>query len=349
VKFVILSVTMKLALVILMVALGANAYPFQSSFTELRNDFSSWKKVFNKIYKTVEEEEQKLATWVDNLERIAKHNLMYDLNLKTYRMEMNHFGDMNATEYKTTMNGYRRDLKKLKFNPHGAMFLESLNNVTLPSEVDWRDEGYVTPVKDQGQCGSCWSFSTTGSLEGQMKRKTGKLVSLSEQNLVDCSGPEGNQGCNGGLMDSAFDYVKINGGIDTEESYPYEGVDNQCRFNKSTVGGEDVGYVDIPEKNEHALKVAVATQGPVSVAIDASHSSFQFYSQGVYNEPECDEENLDHGVLVVGYGTDQVSGHRYWLVKNSWGTVWGDQGYIKMSRGRHNQCGIASSASYPLV
>jgi len=344
------SDTMKLVVITLMcfVAL-ASAYPLENSFSAARKDFGEWKNFFSKVYKTVEEEERRLVTWVQNMEKIAKHNLMYDLKKKSYRLEMNHFGDMNTTEYKDTMNGYRMDLKKVKFNPRGALFLESLVNLTLPHHVDWRDHGYVTPVKDQGQCGSCWSFSTTGALEGQMMRKTGKLVSLSEQNLVDCSGPEGNQGCNGGLMDQAFEYIKINGGIDTEESYPYEGIDDTCKFSKTNIGGEDIGYVDVPQGNEHALKQAVATQGPVSVAIDASHESFQFYSAGVYDEPECSAANLDHGVLVAGYGTDEATGHRYWLVKNSWGPNWGDQGYIKMSRGKDNQCGIASSASYPLV
>lgn len=182
-----------------------------------------------------------------------------------------------------------------------------------------------------------------------MKRKTGTLVSLSEQNLVDCSAPEGNMGCNGGLMDAAFEYIKINGGIDTEESYPYEGVQGKCRYNKENAGGEDIGYVDIPAGSEHHLKQALATQGPVAVAIDASQQSFQFYSSGVYDEPECSSEQLDHGVLAVGYGTDEQTGEHYYIVKNSWSPTWGDQGYIKMSRGKNNQCGIASSASYPLV
>jgi len=336
--------------IMLVCAISAHGFlTFEKSLSAVRSDFTLWKNTFKKAYKTVVEEEARLATWVENMEKIAKHNLMYDLKKKGYRLEMNHFGDMNVTEYKNAMNGYRRDLKKVKFTPRGALFMESMVNLTLPHHVDWRDHGYVTPVKNQGQCGSCWSFSTTGALEGQMKRKTGKLVSLSEQNLVDCSGPEGNQGCNGGLMDSAFDYVKINGGIDTEESYPYEGVDGQCRFSKANIGGEDVGYVDVPQGNEHALKQAVATQGPCAVAIDASHESFQFYSAGVYDEPECSSDELDHGVLVVGYGTDEATNKRYWLVKNSWGPNWGDEGYIKMSRGDDNQCGIASSASYPLV
>ena len=148
-------------------------------------------------------------------------------------------------------------------------------------------------------------------------------------------------------MDFAFQYIKENHGIDTEESYPYEAEDDKCRFSTKNIGADDVGFVDIPQGDEAVLMKAVASIGPVSIAIDASQESFQFYSTGVYQEPRCSSKELDHGVLIVGYGTE--NGQDYWLVKNSWGSGWGDNGYIKMARNKGNQCGVATSASYPLV
>ncbi|XP_077867291.1 cathepsin L-like peptidase [Saccoglossus kowalevskii] len=210
------------------------------------------------------------------------------------------------------LNGYKMRTNETK--SHSASLFLSPSNILLPETVDWRAQGYVTEVKDQGQCGSCWSFSATGSLEGQTFKKTGKLPDLSEQNLVDCSTTQGNAGCNGGLMDQAFEYVKVNNGIDSEESYPYEGVDGDCRFKASDVAATCTGYTDVESGSESALQQAVASVGPVSVAIDASHQSFQFYSSGVYIEPECSSTELDHGVLTVGYGTEDSSD--YWLVKN---------------------------------
>jgi len=244
------------------------------------------------------------------------------------------------------MNGFKRAADGPVHN--GSVYLAAAN-VVLPREIDWREKGYVTPVKDQGQCGSCWSFSTTGALEGQHFRKTGQLVSLSEQNLVDCSKKYGNNGCEGGLMDNAFAYIKENHGIDTEASYPYTGHEGKCHYKRASIGATDSGFVDIPAGSETHLQQALGTVGPVSVAIDASHESFQFYKEGVYDEEECSSEDLDHGVLAVGYGTDEESGLDYWLVKNSWGPTWGQQGFVKMVRNKKNQCGIASSASYPLV
>lgn len=150
-------------------------------------------------------------------------------------------------------------------------------------------------------------------------------------------------------MDNAFRYIKENRGIDTEQSYPYRAEDEKCLYKPKNSGATDRGFVDIESGNEDKLKAAVATIGPISVAIDASHESFQLYSEGVYSDSECSSDQLDHGVLVVGYGTDEKTGMDYWLVKNSWGNTWGDEGYIKMARNQENMCGIATQASYPLV
>jgi len=218
-------------------------------------------------------------------------------------------------------------------------------NLTAPSEIDWRTRGYVTPVKDQGQCGSCWAFSSTGALEGQHMREYGELIPLSEQNLVDCV--TFNAGCHGGWMDNSFIYVMRNGGLDTEQSYPYEAKDGRCRYNVNTVGTKEYGLRDLPWGREDYLKQAVAYEGPISVGIDATHASFMSYKSGVYFEPSCSNITTDHAVLVVGYGTDD--GMDYWLVKNSWTVNWGEEGYIKMARNKNNMCSIANYAAFPVV
>jgi cathepsin L len=308
------------------------------------DEFSMFKKTFGKTYKTKDAEAVREVIFHKNLHFIRRWNLEHDLGQHSYRLGVNKFADLTHEEFIKQMNGYKMSNKS---KPTGSKFLAP-ENYQIPDAVDWRKKGYVTEVKDQEQCGSCWAFSATGSLEGQHFKSTSDLVSLSEQNLVDCSWDEGNMGCGGGLMDQAFTYIKKNKGIDTEDSYPYEGVDDDCRFKKSTVGATDTGFTDITSGDEKALTEAIATVGPISVAIDASQESFQFYESGVYDEPDCSSTELDHGVLAVGYDKDS-SGTPYYIVKNSWGTSWGQKGYIWMSRNKDNQCGIATSASYPLV
>lgn len=302
-----------------------------------QDEWEEWKKLYSKSY-SADDEFYRRNVWWSNLKFVEEH----DAETKGYQVAMNQFGDLDPKEFAEIYNGYRS--KPVR---HGDKFISTVPLSALPTTVDWRTKGYVTPIKNQGQCGSCWAFSATGSLEGQHFNVTGKLVSLSEQNLVDCSGAEGNHGCDGGLPDQAFQYVIKNGGIDTEATYPYQAHDENCRYTSANIGSTCKSYVDIPSKSESDLQAASATIGPISVGIDASHLSFQLYHSGVYHSYICSQTSLDHGVLVVGYGV--YEGKDYWLVKNSWGTNWGMDGYIMMSRNRDNNCGIATEASYPVV
>nr|UDE22422.1 cathepsin L2 [Mytilus galloprovincialis] len=330
--------------VILCTVLFGNIVSISLKFTSFRldNEWELYKKSYNKIYADNNEEIQRRVIWEDNVRFIEHHNMAADRGKHTYWLGINHLADMSEKEVTQKMKGYKMSRDVIK---DGSSYLPP-NNVQVPDEVDWRQKGYVTPVKDQGQCGSCWSFSSTGALEGQHFRKTGQLVSLSEQNLVDCTFKYGNGGCNGGFVFRAYQYIKDNNGIDTESSYPYEAKNASCRFHKSDVGATVTGIKIIKKGDEEALKSAVATVGPISIAIDADRK-FQLYKNGVFDEPECNSTFIDHAVLIVGYGVE--NGQEYWLVKNSWSASWGIDGYIKMSRNKDNQCGVASYAMYPLV
>jgi cathepsin L len=302
--------------------------------TEYRSRFLEFKFAYGKAY-AESEENHRYECFKSNLDFVNS----WDSNARGFEVGINEFADLSNEEFNSLYNGMNLNL------PYEPVEEEFDVSVTADT-VNWANKGAVTPIKNQGQCGSCWSFSTTGSLEGEKFIKTGTLTSLSEQNLVDCSTSYGNQGCNGGLMDNAFKYVIANRGIDTESSYPYTATGpNSCKFNPANVGDTISSYHDVSRGSESALQTAVNAQ-PVSVAIDAGHNSFQLYKSGVYYEPACSATQLDHGVLAVGYGSD-ASGTAYWVVKNSWGASWGMKGFIQMSKGRNNNCGIATSASYP--
>jgi len=314
-----------------------------SAAASVRNqEWELFKSTHGKTY-TVAEEIIRLEIFLKNVEKIAEHNLRYEKGEVSHYLRMNQYGDLAHNEFVGQLNGY----KSAGLAKKAARTFMKPANFQAPANMDWRKEGYVTPVKDQGQCGSCWAFSSTGSLEGQHFRKTGSLVSLSEQNLVDCSTE--NAGCNGGDMQLAYDYIKSNKGIDTESSYPYQARDRTCRYNAANVGATITGYEVLPSGDEDALVNALASVGPIAIAIDASQFSFQFYSGGVYVEEDCrnGDYDLDHAVLAVGYGTESEGD--YFLVKNSWGTGWGLDGYIKMARNMDNQCGVATECVYPTV
>ena len=278
----------------------------------------------------------------DNVEIVENNDYSFETSI-------NKFGDMDQETFGNFINkGCFKKNDAHAYQSRWGTSCSNFNSITsdLPDTVDWRNEGAVTPVKDQGQCGSCWSFSATGAMEGAWAISKGNLESLSEQQLIDCSRRYGDLGCNGGLMDSAFEYA-IDHGMCSEDEDPYEAASDACI--ECDYVATFTGCVDVTPNNQQHLKEALS-RGPVSVAIEADQKIFQFYSSGVINEASCGT-NLDHGVLVVGYGSED--GQDYWLVKNSWGDSWGDNGYVKIGRSNSTNdagiCGIAAQPSYPVV
>lgn len=312
----------------------------------LERGWRSWKILHGKTYQEATEAFRR-TIWEKNLLKIEQHNLEYSLGKHSYLLKMNHFGDMEDEEFYQFMNGFVQEQEETMEVP----VFQGSGTFKVPKEVDWRTKGYVTPVKNQGHCGSCWAFSATGALEAQIFKKTGRLTSLSEQNLVDCSRPQGNHGCSGGYITGAFKYVQSNGGINSEATYPYlERDDGMCHYDPLNKAGNCTSFVRIPQGSEGALEQAVALVGPVSVAVDATVFTFRFYHSGVYYDRWC-SQMVNHAMLAVGYGASQenMKSSDYWLIKNSWTENWGEQGYLRLLKGAGNQCGVANQASYPVL
>ncbi|WCJ31261.1 cysteine proteinase1 [Euphorbia peplus] len=316
----------------------------QRTETEMMNMYNWWLAKHGKVYNKIGEREKRFDIFKNNLRFIDEHNSQK----RSYKVGLTRFADLTNEEYSSVFLGTKIDAtsRVIKSGKPSQRYTFR-DGDTLPESVDWREAGAVNPIKDQGSCGSCWAFSTIAAVEGINKIATGELVSLSEQELVDCD-RAANAGCNGGLMDDAFQFIFQNGGIDTEADYPYQALDSQCDTTKMNTKAATIdGFEDVMPYDENSLKKAVAHQ-PVSVAIEASGMPFQFYLEGVFSG-ECGAE-LDHGVAIVGYGSE--NGTDYWIVRNSWGKDWGESGYIRMQRNvvdtYTGKCGIASMSSYPI-
>ncbi|GMI90009.1 hypothetical protein like AT3G49340 [Hibiscus trionum] len=310
--------------------------------TAIVDKHKQWMDDFGRKYESNLEKDKRLNIFKENLEYIESFN---NAGNRSFKLGLNEFADMTQDEFVAAHTGYKmRD--NLTTSESTPFKYEKFSDV--PKSMDWRDKGAVTPVKDQGRCGCCWAFSAVAAIEGITQINTGKLTPLSEQQLLDCS-TDGNNGCNGGWMMNAFEYITQNQGIATEESYPYEAMQETCDTEKQiTKAATITGYEMVPENDEEALLKAVAHQ-PVSVALDGSGQYFQFYQGGVF-QGECSNA-LTHAVTIVGYGTSE-EGLDYWVIKNSWGQTWGENGFMRIQRGANTPaglCGIAKKASYPVA
>lgn len=328
-------------------AIAMNVLALEDTFNEDEEweQFFEFQQRFNKVYDTIQEMKTRFQIFRQNLRDILRHNIDTRQN---FTKGVNQFTDLTPSEFKTL---YASGLNGAYVGSYGCKTY-SHSGSGVPSSVDWRSHNAVTSVKDQGQCGSCWSFSSTGAIEGAWAISTGELVDLSEQEMVDCATgiAYGSHGCSGGQMEGAFKYVIENGQCSLA-SYPY--TSGTTKSGGSCQRCDAVAHLsscsDVKPNDQVSLTSAVAQQ-PVSVAIEADTRYFQSYSGGVLTSTSCGT-NLDHGVLVVGYGTE--NGIDYYLVKNSWGTSWGENGYVKIARSSSTNdpgiCGIAMQPSFPTV
>ncbi|KAJ1260529.1 hypothetical protein BS78_10G239500 [Paspalum vaginatum] len=316
------------------------AAPVERADVEVRRMYEAWKSEHGRrAHGNCDQDRLRLEVFRDNLRYVDAHNAEADAGLHGFRLGLTPFADLTLEEYRGRVLGYRgrRNVARRVDSSRASD--------DLPDAVDWRRLGAVTEVKNQGQCGGCWAFSAVAAIEGINEIVTGNLVSLSEQEVIDCDSQDND--CNGGEMQNAFQFVIDNGGIDTEADYPFIGTDETCdasRLNERVVTIDN--FMDVATNNETALQEAVASQ-PVSVAIDANSRAFQLYKSGIFSK-KCGTQ-LDHGVTAVGYGTE--NGKDYWIVKNSWSASWGEAGYIRMARNVRSpmgECGIAMDASYPV-
>ncbi|XP_078234990.1 cathepsin L2-like isoform X1 [Pogona vitticeps] len=304
--------------------------------------WEDWKSLHGKAYLEGEEFSRR-AIWEENLRMIEQHNWEASQGKHTYRLGMNHFGDLTDEEFNQRTSCLLPDQVEQAVG-NMSWFHDSATE-EVPESVDWRKEGYVSPVKSQGECGSCWAFSATGALENLHFKTTGQRVSFSEQNLLDCSRDQVNRGCQGGHPAQAFEYVRQNGGLSSEQDYPYRGKVGRCRRNVRKIWIKISGFGKVQSGNEKELAYAVAKFGPVSVGINFNKRKFRYYKSGIFSR-DCGRDKLGHAVLVVGYKTDN-NGNGYWIVKNSYSRNWGINGYLHLKIGS-NLCGIANNAFYPV-
>lgn len=333
----ILCCLLSMGIVIPFVANSNNKNSYEPKY---QDEFEDYIIKYDKTYNNTEYS-RRYDIFETNMDYIKKSNKD---TTKTYKLGINNFTDISHEEFEKKYLNFK--MNPAKQHNNNNFDYPVFPKQSIPSSIDWRASGIVTNIKQQGQCGSCWAFSAIGVVEGQHAKNTSKLVSLSEQNLVDCANSSYN--CEmGGYPNYAMQYIVRNKGVDTEATYPYEGQDGTCDYNKNNSGATINKVFTLPQGNMTALHYAIATIGPISVCIDAEYD-FQMYTSGIYSSTTCSSTQLDHAVLVVGYGVS-AEGISYVVIKNSWGSDWGMSGYIYFSTEIPNMCGLAELASYSIV
>ncbi|KAH7568800.1 hypothetical protein ACOSQ2_012182 [Xanthoceras sorbifolium] len=331
-----------ISLLMILVILASQASSRVLDVASIAQKHEQWMSQYGRTYLDSAEKERRFQIFKENYDYIEKFNTAGN---NTFKLGVNAFSDLTNEEFLASHTGF-----KMPPNPRlsNTASYRYQNLTEVADSIDWREKGAVTEIKNQRSCGCCWAFSAVAAVEGIIQIKTNELLNLSEQQLVDCVAD--NNGCDGGFMDTAFEYIKQNGGLATESNYPYQGVQNEiCDQQKAADKAAQItNFEDVPHNDEQALQNAVSQQ-PVSVII-AAGGEFQNYKSGIF-QGYCGD-SLNHAVTIVGYGTDDESGINYWLVKNSWDQSWGENGYMKILRGSSNpegQCGIATYPSFPIA
>lgn len=317
-------------------------------------DWENFKAKYKKNYDSTSEHDQRRSVFIKNMKLIETHNDEQALGLYTYSLGVNKFADLTTEEFKEFYTGVLPNMyaNVSETDPSlGDSSTQEVPRYRVPKSLDWRKKGYVTPVKHQRTCGSCWAFSAVVTIEGAWRKSKGRLVSFSEQQVLDCAPSWENKGCEGGWTSKALGYVKSRG-IATERSYPYiRKKHSSCMYKKAKKAAYISNYYRVAPKTERALKTAVAKKGPISVTMHTEVEKWQFYNKhsGIFSSRSCssDPKDVTHAVAVVGYGSKR--GKDYWLIKNSWGKGWGKGGYMWLSRNNKNHCGIANNALYATV
>ncbi|XP_046619318.1 procathepsin L [Neodiprion virginianus] len=328
--------------IVFSIAKTGNGTGLPKEVSEKLDDYwEKYKLSYKKNYSTTKEAMRRLA-WEENLIKIYEHNLLAAAGHHSYTLRDNHFADLSTPEYILKMVKLVRSRRRRLSENDELVNSIRQSGRQIPPSLDWREKGFETAAENQEDCGSCYAYSVVTSIQGQIFKETGMLIPLSTQQIIDCSTSVGNLGCSGGSLRNTMRYLEKAKGLMPEKNYPYTAQQGYCKFVRDDSVVNITAWAILPARDEHAMEYAVATIGPIAASINASPKTFQLYHRGVYDDPGCSSDVVNHAMLLVGYTPT------YWILKNWWGDNWGDNGYMKLARHK-NRCGVANYAAYAKV